>query len=74
MSFEKKPLEKAHALFHNGLKAMGGNESKISGGVWKNVKLVPLWAEHWRLNSPVKVKDLQEKAGISNLMLLVGPD
>ena len=35
MSFEKKPLEKAHALFHSGLKAMGGNESKISGGVWK---------------------------------------
>ena len=35
MSFQKKNLEKAHALFHNGLKAMGGNESKISGGVWK---------------------------------------
>ena len=26
---QKKPLAKAHALFYKGLKAMGGNDSKI---------------------------------------------
>ena len=30
MTPEKKPLAKAHALFYKGLKAVGGNESKIN--------------------------------------------
>ena len=35
-SWEKKHLEKAHALFYKGFKAMGGNESKINGVYGKN--------------------------------------
>ena len=30
MRLQKKPLAKAHALFYKGLKAVGGNESKIN--------------------------------------------
>ena len=45
-----------------------------SMGCMEKIKLVSLGAEHWRLNSLLKEKDLQEKAGISNLILLVGPD
>ena len=35
MSPERKPLAKAHALFDKGLKAVGGNESKINVGSGK---------------------------------------
>ena len=36
MSIQKKNLEKAHALFYKGFKAMGGNASKINGVYGKN--------------------------------------
>ena len=71
MSPQKKPLAKAHLLFYKGLKAVGGNESKINV-VYRTIQIsfFVCGAMAAKFTPEGERNYLQEKAGISNLMLL----
>ena len=66
MSPKRKPSTKARAL---SLKAVGGNESRVHV-VFGKIQ-ISLWKMLWLQHTLLKEKVLQEKAGISKLMLLL---